>query len=204
MCRKIVLAIKFWFKVDYCLCIVLSNTYWIVFLFCCSSSCTPYVVNCSGLFNFDCPFGILQRFFPYVKGYRSFFTELIYYTYDICHDYYLYDMHRDQDWESRVLYNNASVLLTRGKRLHGCFSSLRDECFGPRILVQPHLCLLKCLYQSREVSCDVSEGYWFCLYDFSLGCWTCSDNVCSMFYISSYFRKIINICFIDIICIVVA
>ena len=131
MCRKIVLAIKFWFKVDYCLCIVLSNTYWIVFLFCCSSSCTPYVVNCSGLFNLDCPFGILQRFFPYVKGYRSFFTELIYYTYDICHDYYLYDMHRDQDWESRVLYNNASVLLTRGKRLHGCFSSLRDECLGP-------------------------------------------------------------------------
>jgi hypothetical protein len=35
--------------------IVLSNTYWIVFLFSCSSSCTPYVANFSGLFNFDCP-----------------------------------------------------------------------------------------------------------------------------------------------------
>jgi hypothetical protein len=33
----------------------------------------------------------------YVKGYRSFLTERIYYTYDICHEYYLYDMHRDQD-----------------------------------------------------------------------------------------------------------
>ena len=86
--QKIVLAIKICFKVDYCLCIVVSNTYWIVFLFCCSSSCTPYVANFSGLFNFDCPFGILQRFS---------FTELIYYTYDICPDYYSYDMHRDQD-----------------------------------------------------------------------------------------------------------
>jgi hypothetical protein len=91
---------------------------------------------------------------------------------------------------SRVLYNNASALLTRGKLLHGCCSSLRDECFGPMILVQPHPCLLKCLYQSRVVSGDVSEGYRFCLYDFSLGFWTCSDIVCSMFYISFYFRKI--------------
>ena len=41
MWRKIVLAIKFWFKDDYCLRIVVSNTYWIVFLFCCSSSSTP-------------------------------------------------------------------------------------------------------------------------------------------------------------------
>ena len=116
---------------------------------------------------------------------------------------------------SRVLYNNASALLTRGKLLHGCFSSLRDECFGPMILVQPHPCLLKCLYQSREVSGDVSEGYRFCLYDFSLGFWTCSDIVCSMFYISFYFRKINliykwihlyskHICYINIICIVVA
>ena len=75
-------------------------------------------------------------------------------------------MHRDQDQELRVLYNNASVLLTRGKLLHGSFSSLTDECFGPMILVQPHPCLLKCMYQSREVSDDVPERYRFCLLDF--------------------------------------
>ena len=41
------------------LCIVVSNTYCVVFLFCLSSSCIPYVASFSGLFFFECPFGIL-------------------------------------------------------------------------------------------------------------------------------------------------
>ena len=39
--------------------IVVSNTYYVVFLFCCSSSCIPNVTSFSGLFIFYCPFGIL-------------------------------------------------------------------------------------------------------------------------------------------------
>ena len=38
-----------------CLRIVMSNTYCVVFLFCFSSSCVPYVVNVSGLSIIDCP-----------------------------------------------------------------------------------------------------------------------------------------------------
>jgi hypothetical protein len=33
---------------------VVSNTYCVVFLFCLSSSCVPYVVSFSGLSIFDC------------------------------------------------------------------------------------------------------------------------------------------------------
>jgi len=39
--------------------IKVSNTYCVVFLFCFSWSCIPYVANFSGLSIFDCPFGIL-------------------------------------------------------------------------------------------------------------------------------------------------
>jgi len=39
--------------------IVVSNTYCVVFLFCFSSSCVPYVASFSGLSIFDWPFGIL-------------------------------------------------------------------------------------------------------------------------------------------------
>ena len=42
-----------------CLRIVVSNTYCVVFLFCFSSSCVPYVASLSGLSIFDCPFGFL-------------------------------------------------------------------------------------------------------------------------------------------------
>ena len=35
--------------------IVVSNTYCVVFLFCFSSSCVPYVASSSGLSIFDCP-----------------------------------------------------------------------------------------------------------------------------------------------------
>jgi len=44
-----------------CVCLrkVVSNTYCVVFLFCFSSSCVPYVVSFSELSMFDCPFGIL-------------------------------------------------------------------------------------------------------------------------------------------------
>jgi hypothetical protein len=41
--------------------VILSNTYCVVFLFCFSSSCLPYVDSFSGLSFFDCPFGIPQR-----------------------------------------------------------------------------------------------------------------------------------------------
>jgi hypothetical protein len=37
------------------LCIVVSNTYYVVFLFRLSSSCVPYVVSLSRLSSFDCP-----------------------------------------------------------------------------------------------------------------------------------------------------
>ena len=43
----------------YCLHIVLSNTYGVVFLLCFSSSCVPFVVSFSGLSIFYCPFGVL-------------------------------------------------------------------------------------------------------------------------------------------------
>ena len=45
--------------VSFCLHIVVSNTYCVVFLFCFSSSCVPYVASSSGLSFFDCPFSIL-------------------------------------------------------------------------------------------------------------------------------------------------
>jgi hypothetical protein len=41
------------------LCIVVSNTYCVVFLFCFSLSCVTYVASFCGLFFFDCPIGIL-------------------------------------------------------------------------------------------------------------------------------------------------
>jgi len=40
------------------LCIVMFNTYCVVFLFFLSSSCVPYVGSFSGFFIFDCPFGV--------------------------------------------------------------------------------------------------------------------------------------------------
>ena len=42
-----------------CLHIVVSNTQYVVFLFCLSSSCVPYVASFSVLYIFHCPFGIL-------------------------------------------------------------------------------------------------------------------------------------------------
>jgi len=39
--------------------VVLSSRYCVVFLLCFSSSYVPYVASFSGLFIFDCPFGIL-------------------------------------------------------------------------------------------------------------------------------------------------
>ena len=40
-------------------CIVVTNTYYVVFLLCLSSSCVPYVVRFSGLSIYDCPFDSL-------------------------------------------------------------------------------------------------------------------------------------------------
>ena len=42
-----------------CLHIVVSNTYCVVFLFCCSLSCVPYVANFSGLSIYYCSVSIL-------------------------------------------------------------------------------------------------------------------------------------------------
>ena len=42
-----------------CLHIVVSNTYYVVFLFCFSSSCVPYFASFSGLSFFECQFGII-------------------------------------------------------------------------------------------------------------------------------------------------
>jgi hypothetical protein len=47
------------YSVSVCLCIMVSNTYCVVFLLCFSSSCAPYDASFSGLSNFDCPFDIL-------------------------------------------------------------------------------------------------------------------------------------------------
>jgi hypothetical protein len=44
-----------------CLCIVVSNTYCVVFLLCFSSSCVPYATIFYGLSCFDCPFSILME-----------------------------------------------------------------------------------------------------------------------------------------------
>jgi len=43
-----------------------QHIYCVVFLFCLFSSCVPYVASFSGLFIFDCCFGILLRLFHYV------------------------------------------------------------------------------------------------------------------------------------------
>jgi len=43
----------------FCLRIVVSNTYGVVFMFCYSLSCVPYIASFSGLSIFDCPFGII-------------------------------------------------------------------------------------------------------------------------------------------------
>ena len=43
-----------------CLRIVVSNTYCVVFQFCLSSSCVPYVASFSGLSNLDCSFDNLR------------------------------------------------------------------------------------------------------------------------------------------------
>ena len=44
-----------------CLCIVVFNTYCVVYVFFLSSSCVQYVPSCSGLSIFDCLFGVLKR-----------------------------------------------------------------------------------------------------------------------------------------------
>ena len=51
-----------------CLHIVVSSTYCVVFLFCCSSSCVPYVASFSGLSFFYCPLGILSRLLERIEG----------------------------------------------------------------------------------------------------------------------------------------
>jgi hypothetical protein len=49
VCMYMFARVLFTFFVFICLCIVVSNTYCVVFLFCLSSLCVPYVVSFSGL-----------------------------------------------------------------------------------------------------------------------------------------------------------
>jgi hypothetical protein len=58
VCRRVLSYLHY-----LCLCIVVSNVYCVVFLFCLSSSCVSYVVSFSWLSVFDCPFRILLRLF---------------------------------------------------------------------------------------------------------------------------------------------
>jgi hypothetical protein len=55
-----------------CFRIVVSNTYYVVFVFGLSSSRVPNVDSFSGLSIFDCPFGILQRLFQFMLMERVF------------------------------------------------------------------------------------------------------------------------------------
>ena len=57
--RETFLVLKSDYNFVKCLRIVVSNTYCVVFLFCFSSSCVPYVVSFSGLSFYDCPFQLL-------------------------------------------------------------------------------------------------------------------------------------------------
>ena len=50
-------------------------TYCVVFLLCFSLSCVPYVVNFSGLFIFDCPFGIPQCLFKSLFIIQKFWSK---------------------------------------------------------------------------------------------------------------------------------
>jgi hypothetical protein len=54
--------------------ILVSNTYCVVFLFCLSSSCAPYVANVSGLSIFDCPFVL---FLIFSIGFRNSFDSVV-------------------------------------------------------------------------------------------------------------------------------
>ena len=60
-----------------CLRIVASNTYCVV---CLSSSFVPYVASFSGLFRFDCPFGILYPLFiipTSIKNYNIMIPSIL-------------------------------------------------------------------------------------------------------------------------------
>ena len=90
-----------------CLCIVVSNTYCVVFLFCLSSfcvlcvevsniycvvficfvclplvSCVPNVASFSGLFILDCPFGFLQRLFTWLACFQRLLSYLMFQSFD--------------------------------------------------------------------------------------------------------------------------
>jgi len=51
----------FTYAICVCLCLVVSNTSCVVFLFCCSSSCVPYVASFPEVSILDCPFGSRKR-----------------------------------------------------------------------------------------------------------------------------------------------
>jgi len=51
------------YVISVCFGIVVSNTFCVVFLFCLSSFCVPYIAIFSGLSICDCPFRVLQCLF---------------------------------------------------------------------------------------------------------------------------------------------
>ena len=61
--------------------LVVSNTYSVVFLFCLSSSCVPYVASFSGLSICNCPFGNLVRLFTQIYAFLCFEKFCIYMKY---------------------------------------------------------------------------------------------------------------------------
>ena len=63
VCRRAHVLFTLFVFVCVCLCTVVFNTSCVVLLFCFSSSCVPYVANCSGFSNFYWSFGILERLF---------------------------------------------------------------------------------------------------------------------------------------------
>jgi hypothetical protein len=67
-----------------CLCIMVSNTYRVVFLFCFSSSCLPYVASFSELSIFDCVLGIPLRFIQiWTNKYNPFFWYILRHSWKI-------------------------------------------------------------------------------------------------------------------------
>ena len=75
------------------LCMAVSNTYHVVFLFCFPSSRVPYVASFSGLSFFDCPFSILQRLFR---------------VFSLTNNLPMSPHSRSKEWHVLLKYNNRS------------------------------------------------------------------------------------------------
>ena len=79
------------------------------------------------------------------------------------------------------LYVRVGILFTRGKLLHDCIISLREEVWTHKTILTPPL-LLKCLYQLRKGSSHVSIMP--LSLQFSIRFWNCSNSVVFLFCFS--------------------